>query len=231
MLFDMESLPAQDRYKILTATVTPRPIAWVTTVSESGIVNAAPYSFFNVMGHEPPTIALGVLASPGRLKDTAANILASGEFVVNLVSEANAEAMNVTCIDAPPEVDELALAGLTAAPSRFITPPRIAESPVSFECRALTSLVTGPRQTIVIGRVLCAHIGDAFVENAERCYIDTKGLRLIARMHGSGEYARSTDLFRLERPTWAAWQELIAAAGAPARVKATPAEPVLQYDR
>jgi flavin reductase (DIM6/NTAB) family NADH-FMN oxidoreductase RutF len=201
MLFDMESLPAQDRYKILTATVTPRPIAWVTTVSEDGVVNAAPYSFFNVMGHEPPTIALGVLGGAGRLKDTAANILASGEFVVNLVSEANADAMNVTCID------ELALAGLTAEPSRFIAPPRIAESPVSFECRALTSLVTGPRQTIVIGRVLCAHVGDAFIENAERCYIDTKALRLIARMHGSGEYARSTDLFRLERPTWAAWPE------------------------
>jgi len=206
MLFDMETLPAQDRYKILTATVTPRPIAWVTTLSESGVVNAAPYSFFNVMGHEPPTIALGVLAANGRLKDTATNILASGEFVVNLVAERNAEAMNITCIDAPPEIDELALAGLTAAPSRLIAPPRILESPVSFECRALTSLVTGPRQTIVIGRVLCAHIDDAFVQDAARCYIDTPALRLIARMHGSGGYARSSDLFHLERPTWSSWQ-------------------------
>jgi len=206
MLFDMETLAPQDRYKILTATVTPRPIAWVTTLSESGVVNAAPYSFFNVMGHEPPTVALGVLAGTGRLKDTAANILASGEFVVNLVSETNAAAMNVTCIDAPPEVDELALAGLTAEPSRFIAPPRILESPVSFECRVLASLVTGPRQTIVIGRVVCAHVDDAFVQDAERCYIDTPALRLIARMHGSGGYARSTDLFDLERPSWAAWQ-------------------------
>jgi flavin reductase (DIM6/NTAB) family NADH-FMN oxidoreductase RutF len=206
MLFDMETLAPQDRYKILTATVTPRPIAWVTTLSENGVVNAAPYSFFNVMGHEPPTIALGVLSGTGRLKDTAANILARGEFVVNLVSEANAAAMNVTCIDAPPEVDELALAGLTAEPSRFIAPPRILESPVSFECRVLASLVTGPRQTIVIGRVVCAHVDDAFVQDAERCYIDTKALRLIARMHGSGGYARSTDLFDLERPNWAAWQ-------------------------
>ena len=206
MLFDMEALSAQDRYKVLTATVTPRPIAWVTTLSERGVVNAAPYSFFNVMGHEPPTIALGVLSGSGRLKDTAANILASGEFVVNLVSETNAEAMNVTCIDAPPEIDELELAGLTAEPSRFIAPPRILQSPVSFECRALTSLVTGPRQTIVIGRVVCAHVGDAFVQDAERCYIDTPALRLIARMHGSGGYARSTDLFDLARPSWAAWQ-------------------------
>ena len=94
--------------------MTPRPIAWVTTLSEDGVINAAPYSFFNVLGHEPPTLALGLLAGKGRFKDTATNILATGEFVVNLVSEANAEAMNVTCIDAPPDIDELALAGLTA---------------------------------------------------------------------------------------------------------------------
>jgi flavin reductase (DIM6/NTAB) family NADH-FMN oxidoreductase RutF len=206
MLFNMETLSAQNRYKVLTATVTPRPIAWVTTLSESGVVNAAPFSFFNVMGHEPPTVTLGVLSGSGRLKDTAANILASGEFVINLVSEPNAQAMNVTCIDAPPEVDELALAGLTAEPSRFVAPPRILESPVSFECRVLTSLVTGPRQTIVIGRVVCAHVDDAFVRDAERCYIDTKALRLVARMHGSGVYARSTDLFELDRPNWADWQ-------------------------
>ena len=176
MLFDMETLEAANRYKILTATVTPRPIAWVTTLSEDGVVNAAPYSFFNVLGHEPPTLAIGLLAGPGRFKDTATNILATGEFVVNLVSEQNAAAMNITCIDAPPDVDELALAGLTAAPSHAIRPPRIAESPVSFECRVLSSMVTGPRQTAVIGR-----------------------------MHGSGWYARCTDLFQLDRPTWAAW--------------------------
>ena len=98
MLFDMETLGAQNRYKILASTVTPRPIAWVTTRSEDGVVNAAPYSFFNALGHEPPTLALGLLAGKGRFKDTATNILATGEFVVNLVSEANAEAMNVTCI-------------------------------------------------------------------------------------------------------------------------------------
>ena len=207
MLFDMETLAAQDRYKILTATVTPRPIAWVTTLSENGVVNAAPYSFFNVMGHEPPTVAIGLLAGPGRFKDTPANILATGEFVVNLVAEANARAMNVTCIDAPPEIDELALAGLTAAPSHKVKPPRIAQSPVSFECRVLASLVTGPRQTIAIGRVVCAHIDDAFVQDKERCHIDTPALQLIARMHGSGWYARSTDVFQMDRPTWAAWQD------------------------
>src|SRR5438105_15057270 len=114
MIFDMETLEAQNRYKILTATVTPRPIAWVTTLSARGVINAAPFSFFNVMGHEPPTVAIGLLAGSERFKDTAANILDTGEFVVNLVAESNAEAMNITCIDAPPEIDELTLAGLTA---------------------------------------------------------------------------------------------------------------------
>jgi flavin reductase (DIM6/NTAB) family NADH-FMN oxidoreductase RutF len=207
MIFDMETLDAQSRYKILTATVTPRPIAWVTTLSTGGVVNAAPFSFFNVMGHEPPTVAIGLLAGAERFKDTAANILDTGEFVVNLVGESNAEAMNITCIDAPSEVDELALAGLTPVASHAVRPPRIAESPVSFECRVLASLVTGPRQTAVIGRVVRAHVDDAVILDKERCHIDTPALRLIARMHGSGWYARSTDLFQIDRPTWAAWQE------------------------
>ena len=206
MLFDMATLEADHRYKLLTATVTPRPIAWVTTVSEHGAVNAAPFSFFNVMGHEPPTVTLGLLRqASGGFKDTAANILATGEFVVNLVSEANAAAMNITCMDAPPEVDELACAGLTAVPSRHVAPPRIAESPVSFECRSTASLVTGPRQTLVIGLVLAAHVDDAFVLDPVRCHIDTPALGLVARMHGSGWYARSSDLFEMRRPTYLEW--------------------------
>jgi flavin reductase (DIM6/NTAB) family NADH-FMN oxidoreductase RutF len=207
MLFDMETLPQQDRYKILVASVVPRPIAWVTTKSRAGIVNAAPFSFFNAMGADPPTVAIGVVPRQGRLKDTAANIQETAEFVVNLVSEANAEAMNVTCIDAPPGVDELDLAKLTPVPSRSVAPPRIGESPVSFECRLLASLVTGPMQTIVIGRVVCAHIDDAFVLDAKRCHLDTPKLQLIGRMHGSGVYVRSTDRFEMQRPAWAEWQK------------------------
>jgi flavin reductase (DIM6/NTAB) family NADH-FMN oxidoreductase RutF len=201
MQFDMEQLSAENRYKILTATVTPRPIAWVTSKSVDGVVNAAPFSFFNVMGHEPPTITLGLLSKPdGGYKDTSENILATGEFVVNLVSESMAAAMNETCTDAPPEVDELALAGLTALPSIAVKPPRIAGCPVSFECRSLASIVTGPRQVIVVGTVLRAHIADEFLLDAERCHIDTPALKLVSRMHGSGWYARSTDLFQLVRP-------------------------------
>jgi flavin reductase (DIM6/NTAB) family NADH-FMN oxidoreductase RutF len=207
MLFDMETLPRQDIYKIMASSVVPRPIAWITTRSKDGIVNAAPFSFFNAMGSDPPTVAIGLMHREGQPKDTAANIVATGEMVVNLVSEATAEAMNVTCIDAPPEVDELQLARLTAVPSRSVAPPRIGEAPVAFECRALHILTPGPSSTIVIGQVICAHIHDAFVLDAKRCYLDTPALRLVARMHGSGVYVRSSDRFEMQRPTWAEWQK------------------------
>jgi hypothetical protein len=130
MEFDFRALPKAGRYKILGSCVTPRPIAWVTTLSADGVLNAAPFSFFNVLGDDPPTVALGLLAhAEGRLKDTAANIRATGEFVINLVDEAHGEAMNLTCIDAPSDVDEAQLAGLEIAPSARVAPPRILTAP------------------------------------------------------------------------------------------------------
>lgn len=201
MQFDMEQLSSDNRYKLLTATVTPRPIAWVSSLSADGVVNAAPFSFFNVMGHAPPTVTLGLLRkADGGYKDTAANIMATGEFVINLVSEAMADSMNTTCASVPPEVDELQLAGLIAVPSVTIAPPRIAGCPVSFECRSLSSIVTGPCQVIVVATVLQVHIEDEFLLDAERCHVDTPALKLVSRMHGSGWYARSSDLFQLARP-------------------------------
>ena len=204
MRFDLDPATPQTSYKLMTATVTPRPIAWITTLSDEGVVNAAPYSFFNAMGHTPPTVAVGLLADPARgFKDTARNILDTGEFVVNLVPEALAEAMNTTCVDAPADVSEMELAGLEAAPSEHVRPPRIAASPVSFECVTLSNVVTGPHQTIVIGRVLAIHIADDFVLDATRAHVDTPRLGLIGRMHGAGWYARSQDMFQLTRPAWA----------------------------
>lgn len=201
MYFDFGAQPAQTNYNLLTATVTPRPIAWVTTRSAAGVLNAAPYSFFNVMGHQPPTVALGLMRhARGSLKDTAANILETGEFVVNLVPETLVQQMNQTCADYPSDVNELEQAGLVALPARHVKAPLIQGSPVSFECVALTSLVTGPHQTVVIGRVLAAHIDDALVLDAEQGFVNTPGLGLISRMHGGGWYARSTDLFQVTRP-------------------------------
>jgi len=202
MQFDMRSLPMAVRYKIVTSTVTPRPIAWITSLSEAGIVNAAPYSFFNAVGSDPPLIVLGLLKEPTTrsLKDTARNIIATGEFVVNLVCEADAETMNQSSAAAPPDVSEVDYAGIRTEPSVVVAPPRIATSPVNFECRKVAALDIGTQQTVVIGEILYAHVRDEFVSDRERIYFDTMAMKLIGRTHGSGWYVRNSDAFQLERP-------------------------------
>ncbi len=217
MQFDMRALPERERYKILTASVTPRPIAWISSQSLDGVRNAAPYSFFNVMGAAPPVVAIGILPhDEQRFKDSARNIIDTGEFVVNLVSNQLAEAMNLTCIDAPADVDELALAELETAPGEVVAAPRILAAPVSLECRNLSSIVTGPRQMVVLGEVVMAHIQDEFVLNPERRHIDTPKLDLVTRLHGAGWYGRQPELFQMERPKWKEWApehpDLVAAA-------------------
>ncbi|WP_336962717.1 flavin reductase family protein [Sphingobium aquiterrae] len=204
MQFDMRSLPMAANYKIINSTITPRPIAWITTVSQSGVVNAAPYSFFNAVGAEPPLIVLGLLKEPvtRALKHTASNIIASGEFVVNLVSEADAQKMNECSVDAPADVSEVDYAGLATAPSVVVAPPRIATSPVSFECRKVAALDIGSMQTIIVGEILMAHIADEFITNPERIYIDTPAMKLIGRTHGGGWYVRNSDSFQMERPAY-----------------------------
>lgn len=205
MEFDFSKVPAPDRYKLMGSSITPRPIAWVTTISGEGLRNAAPYSFFNMMGAEPPLIALGMMRRPdGTHKDSAANILETGEFVVNLVSEADSAAMNFTCIDGPPDFDELAAAGLQTFPSSSIGAPRIASAPVAMECRLYESVEAG-KTTIAIGEVLRFHIDDAFIDT-ERLHVDTLAMNLVARVHGAGWYARTTDLFQMTRPTFEQWQ-------------------------
>ena len=200
MLFDFATLSPKDHYKLLVATVVPRPIAWVVTQSPGGLLNAAPYSFFNVLSGDPPLVAIGIGGrAPGDVKDTGGNIRTSGQFVVNLVSAATAEAMNVTAIDFPPEVDEIAEAGLTTLPSTYVTPPRIAESPVALECERFTTLEVGNERALVLGRVLAMHILDEAVMDASRCYIDTPKLDLIGRMAGAGGYVRTTDRFEIPR--------------------------------
>ena len=208
MEFDLRTLAPQSRYNILGGCVTPRPIAWITSLAADGTLNAAPFSFFNVLGHEPPTVAVGLLAhGEGRQKDTTVNIRTRGEFVINLVDEAHGEAMNITCMDAPPHVDELACAGLEAAASVVVAPPRIATAPVSFECKLLHAIETGPHQFAVIAEVLYAHVRDAYVLDTELMHFDTPAMNLIARMHGAGWYSRQTDLFQMARPTWTDWRD------------------------
>jgi flavin reductase (DIM6/NTAB) family NADH-FMN oxidoreductase RutF len=202
MQFDMRSLPMGTRYKILCSTITPRPIAWITTMGKDGDCNAAPYSFFNAVGAEPPLIVLGLLKEPRNrtLKDTAHNIIETGEFVVNLVSEADAQTMNECSVDAPRHISEIDYAGIKTEPSIIVRPPRIATSPVNFECRKLAALDIGTQQTVIIGEVLMAHVKDEFISDREKVYFDTPAMKLIGRTHGSGWYVRNSDSFKMDRP-------------------------------
>jgi flavin reductase (DIM6/NTAB) family NADH-FMN oxidoreductase RutF len=204
MRFDLDKISPAIAYKLLVATVVPRPIAWVVSQGHNGVVNAAPFSFFNVMGSEPAVIAIGVSADSLRgTKDTARNILETKEFVVNLVPERLAEAMNVTAIDAPQGISELELAGLTTTASTHVAPPRISASPVAFECVTHSHVETGPHQYIIIAHVRAIHIEDAFVKDAARGHLDVTGLDIIGRTFGTG-YVRLKDIFNLVRPSWAA---------------------------
>ena len=201
MDFVMADLPVRQRYKILVSTVTPRPIAWVTTLGRNGVVNAAPYSFFNAMGDDPPLVVLGLLkdVTTGGDKDTATNIFETGEFVINLVSEADAEAMSLSCVDCPRDVSEIDYAGIATAPAQRVAPPLIASAPVSFECRKVEMLEIGPRQVIAVGEVLVAHVQDAFVSDPERLHFDTPAMKLIGRVHGPATYVRNSDTFEVKR--------------------------------
>jgi flavin reductase (DIM6/NTAB) family NADH-FMN oxidoreductase RutF len=207
MLFDFEKMPAQDCYKLVVSSVVPRPIAWVVSQDAAGVVNAAPYSFFNAFSDNPVVVGFGAGPRPeGALKDTAANIRATGQFVVNLVPESAVQGMNVTAVDFPPGVDELAEAGLTTVPSSKVKPPRIAESPVALECETF-QLIPAGRHTIVLGRVVAMHIKDDCILDPVKCYVDTPKLGLVGRMHGRGWYARTTDRFEVPRMTVAEWEE------------------------
>ena len=201
MHFDFSTMPAPERYRLMASAITPRPIAWVTSQSASGARNAAPFSFFNMMGSAPPIVVIGMMRRPdGTHKDSAQNMLDAGEFVVNLVGEPDARAMNLTCIDAPPDIDEITLAGLEVTPSIAVAPPRIATAPVAMKCRVHQTLEIGTT-TLVIGEVLHFHVRDEFYDPATR-RLDTPAMQLIGRVHGGGFYARGTDLFELERPVW-----------------------------
>jgi len=207
MLFDFAGIGPENAYKLLVSTVVPRPIAWVTTQDIDGTLNAAPFSFFNAVSGDPPVVAIGIGGrGPGDVKDTGGNIRRTGEFVVNLVSNRLAEQMNVTAIDFPKHVNELAEAGLSTALSARVKPPRIAESPVSLECERLVIVEVGVDRAVVLGKVLAIHVADEFVLDPVRCYVDTPNLELIGRMHGRGWCARTSDRFDMPRIDVKDWE-------------------------
>jgi flavin reductase (DIM6/NTAB) family NADH-FMN oxidoreductase RutF len=201
--FDLGAMSRGDGYKLLASVILPRPIAWVVSRDEQGVVNAAPFSFFNILAADPPMIAIGFSASSDRAnKDSLANIRACGEFVVNLVTEELAEAMNVTATNAPKGTDELQLAGLETAECVVVKVPRIAASPVALECKLFETIQPGATSTIVLAEIVYVHVRETAFEDLARLHIDPSQMRLIGRMHGGGGYCTTRDLFNIDRKNW-----------------------------
>ncbi len=203
MKIDPANQTTADNYKILTNLVVPRPIAWVTSLSQTGVVNLAPFSFFNAVGSDPLYVVIGIgTRDSGTPKDTARNILESGEFVVNLVTEDLLGAMNISAADFPPDKSELAAAGLTTAPSVHIKTPRLAESQASLECRLFQSVPLGAA-TLLIGEVIMFHVADVLL--GPRFHINH--FAPIGRLGSPSTYCRTTDRFELPRMTYRGWEE------------------------
>jgi flavin reductase (DIM6/NTAB) family NADH-FMN oxidoreductase RutF len=203
--FKFADLQPRQRYKLLCGLVVPRPIALVTTLSPAGVVNAAPFSFFNVFSENPALIVLGLQHNAdGSPKDTTRNIHVSGEFVVNLVDEALADGMNITAMDFPSGESEPAAAGLQLAASTLVRPPRLAAAPAAFECRRTVAMTFGPQRELLIGEVLGVHLRAGIVDPAS-LDVDFAALRPVGRLCGN-MYARQRDMFELKRITYAEWR-------------------------
>ena len=195
---------AEDFGRLLTSIVVPRPIAFVSSVSSDGVPNLAPFSFYNAVSSTPPTLVVAIARhAESKLKDTLANIEATGEFVVNVVVDPIAEAMNRTAAEYPSETDEFGIAGLTQAPSVIVSPPRVAESPVNMECRLnqVVPIGSGANETgLVIGEIVLVHIDESVVRNGR---VDHDLLKPTGRLSGSG-YCHTGDVFKMVRPAYEA---------------------------
>lgn len=201
--FDLATLNPGEPYKILSSLVVPRPIAWVMTRDgETGTVNVAPFSFFNLVGSDPPTVALGVspVKRSGETKDTRRNLAEIGTgFVVHLVDEAHAEAMNLTASELPAQESEAHATELLLADTVKISPvPRIVSAPAALECR-VAEIATVGNNRVVLGEVVYVHLRDELWD-AEKKYVRTEDAHLIGRMHGGGWYVRTSDRFLMDRP-------------------------------
>lgn len=194
---------AATNYKLLTNLVVPRPIAWVTSTNADGVVNLAPFSFVNAVGSEPLIVMISVAHhDDGTLKDTGRNIVANGEFVVNMVTEDLMAAMNVSAADFPGSESELVATGLRPAPSLRVSVPRVAESPASLECRLHSTQDFGT-YTVIFGEVLMFHVANHLVDEKLRI----QGFAPIGRMGSPASYCRTDDRFEVPRTTYANWKD------------------------
>ena len=207
MIVSPSDLPHNELYGLLLNSVAPRPIAWVSTMSASGALNLAPFSFFNCVCVDPPLLAFApglrppkqAEANHGEAKDTLRNIRETREYVVNVVTYELREAMNLTSGEYDPSVDEFDLANLTPQASKVVRPPRVAESPVNFECKLQQILDFSPAPTsssLVIGQIVSIHINDEHLKDGK---LDRDSLDLIGRMGGI-QYTRTTQRFEMVRP-------------------------------
>lgn len=195
MILDAGTLPRGAMYRFMTHVIVPRPIAFITTVNPAGRPNAAPFSFFTGLTSRPPLLGVSINLRAGRPKDTLRNLRDSGEFVVNVVTEAMAEPIVRASGDWPAEVDELALTGLTPEPADLVRPPRVAESPVSLECRLHLEVPLGDT-VFVVGEILRARVREELFTDGQ---VDIRKLKPLARLGGDG-YARLGELLQLSRP-------------------------------
>lgn len=201
MQLDFSTLEPLERYRWLASTITPRPIAWVSTVSADGVSNLAPFSFFTVISDDPATLLVNVNhRADGSFKDTLLNVQATGELVIQLVSFEQADAMNASAAVLPYGISEFAQCGILSVPSVQVKPPRVAAAAVAFECRLIKAEPYPPAASnchLLFVEVLLAHIDEAVLNEQGR--IDSNILDLIGRLGGSG-YTRTLQRFELQRP-------------------------------
>lgn len=200
MLFDPNELDYSAVYKLLTGAVIPRPIGWISSVSEEGINNLAPFSYFNAVGEDPPHVMFAVGRGNNSNKDTLNNVLANNQFVVNMVTEELAEQMNMTAQSVPHDVDEFELAGVTPVPSVKIKPMRVRESKINFECELVHHYFLEDHKNggacVVIGRIVMMHFDDDVLLDNHKINLET--YKPISRLAGS-HYAKLGELFSIKR--------------------------------
>lgn len=191
----------RDNYKLLIGTIIPRPIAFVTTKSDEGVINGAPFSYFNIVSSNPPMISISISRKNGQLKDTARNIYQSGEFVVHIVDQENVKQINETAASLPPNESELEIANFTQVRSDLINVPGILESKVRFECKLVKAIPLkdeeNPGSDLIIGEIVLFHIDESIYEENGRIHIEKLGA--VSRLAGT-DYATIGDIFSIERP-------------------------------
>ena len=200
MQFDPNELEHSAVYKLLTGSVIPRPIGWISTVDQNGINNLAPFSYFNAVGEDPPHVMFSTVRGNDTNKDTLNNVLSNGQFVVNMVTEELAEKMNLTSQSVASDVDEFELANLTPIASVKIKPMRVKESPITFECELVHHYFLENHKNsgacIIIGRIVMMHFADDVLLDNFKINLET--YKPIARLAGSN-YAKLGELFSIKR--------------------------------